>query len=601
MVRNFDPGAKLRGIQNVTIIIVFGGLGIFALAYSLFLLKIYLVQGKARVFQLFDMKFYDSLISMKDIVFSYWRNASLDWTDFRRNNFLLPKILVPVLSYTIPILYCLIKYREKIINFRPIKKDSSLYGDAHWATFDEMKKIGLRVKKGALLGKDKKGFIVASDYQHILLFAPTGSGKGVGFLIPNLLFWEDSVICHDIKLENYEKCSGWRESVLKQKIYCWVPADTVGRSHCYNPMDWISDKPGKMVDDAQKLGAIIIPKQEFWNNEARTLLVGLILYIIADDSKTNSFGEIVRLIRGEDFAYSLSVIMDTIGGKMHPIAYMNIAAFLQKADKERSGVVSHLNSGLELWGNPIIDATTSKSDFSFNELKKELTTIYVGLTPDNIHRLKPLMRMFYEQATAFMSQHLPTPEEKYGVLFLMDEFPTVGKLEQFLSGIAYFRGYHVRLFLVVQDTQQLKGTYEDTGMNSFLSNSTYRITFAANNSETAKLISELIGNTTVQSESFSVPKYFDMNPSSRTVSISQSQRALLLPQEVIGLPKDEQIILIEASPPIRTKKIFYYKEKFFTSKLLKPTEIPIQEPIVGNVNKKDNSNSDATEAEGLPS
>jgi type IV secretion system protein VirD4 len=163
---------------------------------------------------------------------------------------------------------------------------------------------------------------------------------------------------------------------------------------------------------------------------------------------------------------------------------------------------------------------------------------------------------------------------------MMDEFPTVGKLEQFLAGIAYFRGYRVKLFLIVQDTQQLKGTYEDSGMNSFLSNSTYRITFAANNIETAKLISELIGNKTTISESMNRPKFFDLNPASRSIHMSKTQRALLLPQEVIGLPRTDQIILIEASPPIRCKKILYYKDKFFTSKLMKPPPIPKQKPYI---------------------
>jgi type IV secretion system protein VirD4 len=277
---------------------------------------------------------------------------------------------------------------------------------------------------------------------------------------------------------------------------------------------------------------------------------------------------------------------------------MNIAAFLQKADKERSGVVSTLNSGLELWGNPIIDATTCKSDFNFMDFKIKPTTVYVGLTPDNIHRLKPLMGMFYQQATAFMSQHMPLPEEKYGVLFLMDEFPTVGKLEQFLSGIAYFRGYKVRLFLVVQDTQQLKGTYEDTGMNSFLSNSTFRITFAANNVETAKLISELIGNQTVEQDSFSRSQFLDLNANSGSISISQTQRALLLPQEVITMARDEQIILIEANPPVKTKKIFYFKNKIFTSRLLPQIELPKQEPIL---KKNESMKKDKKGGGGLPS
>jgi type IV secretion system protein VirD4 len=187
------------------------------------------------------------------------------------------------------------------------------------------------------------------------------------------------------------------------------------------------------------------------------------------------------------------------------------------------------------------------------------------------------MRVFYQQATEFLSRKLPNvKEEPYGVLFLMDEFPTLGKMEQFKAGIAFFRGYRVRLFLVVQDTQQLKGTYEDAGMNSFLSNSTYRITFAANNVETATLISQLCGNKTVSQESYTKREILDLNPFEKNVQVSQSQRALLLPQEVIALPRDEQIILIESFPPIRSKKIFYFQDKMFTSRLLPKIFIPTQ-------------------------
>ena len=137
----------------------------------------------------------------------------------------------------------------------------------------------------------------------------------------------------------------------------------------------------------------------------------------------------------------------------------------------------------------------------------------------------------------------------------------------------------VRLFLIIQDTQQLKGTYEDAGMNSFLSNSTYRITFAANNYETANLISQLCGNKTVEQTSYSKPIFFDLNVSTRTQNVSKVQRALLLPQEVIQMPRDEQIILIESFPPIRSLKIKYYADKFFTKRLLPPTFVPTQKPV----------------------
>jgi len=483
-------------------------------------------------------------------------------------------LVVPILIY----IASLVRYKDAIHELRPFKKPESIHGDARWATESDIKKAGLRTSRGMLIGCDKKGFLVAGGYQHTLLFAPTGSGKGVGFVIPNLLYWQDSVFVHDIKLENYDLTSGWRKK-MGQEVYCWSPADPDGTTHCYNPIDWISSKPGQMVDDVQKIANLIMPEKEFWNNEARSLFVGVVLYLVAAKDKIKSFGEVVRTMRSDDVVYNLAVVLDTLGNEIHPVAYMNIAAFLQKADKERSGVISTMNSNLELWSNPLIDTATASSDFNVMKFKQQLTTVYVGLTPDNLQRLQPLMQVFYQQCTEFLSRKIPGPEEPYGVMFMMDEFPTLGKMEQFMSGIAYFRGYHVRLFLIIQDTEQLKGIYEEHGMNSFLSNSTYRVTFAANNIETANLISQLVGNKTVDQVSASKPKYLDFNPASRSLNVSQVQRALLLPQEVIALPRDEQIILIESSPPIKSKKIKYYDDKFFKKRLLKPIPIPQQEPF----------------------
>ncbi|MCH2546414.1 MAG: type IV secretory system conjugative DNA transfer family protein [Alphaproteobacteria bacterium] len=468
--------------------------------------------------------------------------------------------------------------RAPLMDFRPMRKKETIHGDAHWGSEADIRSAKLRANKGLILGvTGKKNYLIADDFQHVLLFAPTGSGKGVGFVIPNLLFWEESVVCHDIKLENYELTSGWRAKE-GQDIFLWNPADPDGHSHCYNPLDWISEKPGQMVDDVQKICNLILPEQEFWQNEARSLMMGVILYLCAVEDKVTSFGEVVRTMRSDDVVYNLAVVLDTIGKKIHPVSYMNIAAFLQKADKERSGCVSTLNSGLELWANPLIDATTARSDFNLQNLKKRRTTVYVGVTPDNLQRLEPLLKVFYQQATDFLTRHMPRPEEKHGVLFLMDEFPSLGEMPQFQVGIAYFRGYRVKLFLIVQDTQQLKGIYEEAGMNSFLSNSYYRITFSANNIETANMISQLIGNKTVKQESHNKPRFLDLNPASRTMHVSETQRALLLPQEVIGLPRDEQIILVESNPPIKTKKIFYFKDPFFTKRLMKEIPIPFQEP-----------------------
>lgn len=483
-------------------------------------------------------------------------------------------------------------FRAPLMDWRPYQKKESVHGDAKWADEKDIRKAGLRSKKGMLLGKDTRGeLLIADGFQHALLFAPTGSGKGVGFVIPNLLFWEDSVFIHDIKLENYQLTSGWRKKI-GQDVFLWCPADANGVSHCYNPLEWISTKPGQMVDDVQKIANILLPDtSDFWESEARSLFTGIVLYLCATPEKQQSFGEVVRTLRSDDVVYNLAVVLDTVGKQIHPVAYMNIASFLQKADKERSGVISTLNSKLELWANPLIDTATATSDFNINLFKRKTTTVYVGLTPDNLKRLEPLMQVFYQQATEFLSRQMPTDDDKYGVLFMMDEFPTLGKMEQFKSGIAYFRGYKVRLFLIIQDTEQLKDIYEEAGMNSFLSNSTYRITFSANNVQTAELISKMVGNKTVEQISANKPKFFDLNPGSRSLHVSHTQRALLLPQEVINLDRDLQILLIEASPPIKSKKIKYYEDPIFTKRLLPPIEVPTQEPYDPRKNVKEETAS----------
>ncbi|MFN5351401.1 MAG: type IV secretory system conjugative DNA transfer family protein [Alphaproteobacteria bacterium] len=489
------------------------------------------------------------------------------------------QVQIPAIASLLLFISILYGIRAPLLDFRPFDKAEKLHGDARWASEGEIVRANMRDKKGLLLGNTSSGYLINYSFQHVLLFAPTGSGKGVGFVIPNLLFWEESAIVHDIKLENYELTSGYRKNVMGHKVYLWNPASPQGITHCYNPLDFVSREMGQMVDDCQKIANLLMNEEnDFWEKEARSLLVGVMLYLCSVKDKKASFGEIVRTLKNDDVIYSMAVILDTKGDEIHPVAHMNLASFVQKPDKERGSVLSTANSGLELWANPLIDTATATSDFDFNFFRKEKTTVYVGLTPDNIERLQPLMQVFYQQAAQIFTKKLPTDEDPYGVLLLIDEFPTLGEMPIFKQGIAYFRGYKVRLFLVIQDTEQLKDIYEEAGMNSFFANATFRVTFASNTIETAKKISEMIGNKTVKQYSRNSPVFLDLNPASRSKNISETQRALLLPQEVIGLPRDEQIVLVEGAPPIKSKKIIYYKDSFFTKRLLPKVDVPKQTP-----------------------
>lgn len=585
MARSQDE--QIAAFRNFFLLSTIGLVILLICFYLSGMLLVFLLYNKIGIVKLLSMRPEVQLFYLLDLFTKSWQITIINFQKIgiTGSNYFIPKL---VASSTVPLSLLLLifyKFREPIMDWKPFKVQESQYGEAHWATPAEIKKAGLfHTGSGMTMGMYKGKLLVVdkTNCQHALLFAPTGSGKGVGFVLPNLLFWDDSVIVHDVKLENFEITSGYRTAKMNQKCYLWNPADQDGYTHCYNPMDFIARDYGKQVDDVMKITKFLLPKEEFWTNEGRALATGIMLALLACDDRPISMGEVLRTLRSDDVSYNIAVLLDTRGEFIHPTGYMNLAAYLQKPDKERGSVTSTAASAMDLWANPLVDAATMKSDFNIGKFRKIATSLFVGISPSNVMRLQPLLQIFYQQCAGIFTKRMPDKKtEKHRVMMLLDEFPTLGKMEEIKAGIAYYRGYWVKLFLITQDTEQLKSIYEASGMNSFLSNCTYRITYAANNVDTAKYISDLLGKKTVTSQSEgSKPKYLDLNPGSRTVSTSKSGRELLLPQEVIGLPKDEQIILIEANPPIRCKKIFYYKDKLFTSRLMKPIKVPKQVPYI---------------------
>lgn len=400
----------------------------------------------------------------------------------------------------------------------------------------------LLANKGIILGKDKDGFLIANDSRHILVYGPTGSGKGVSFVIPNLLCWEGSAVVHDPKKENFKITSGWRQK-KGQKIYIWNPASQAGESHCYNPLGQISNEPQKMVDDVQRIAHLLLPIDEFWSMEARTLFVGIVLWLALDEEQKLTFGDIVRVLRAENIHHKLAKLLDTEGTQLHPVAFMNINAFLQKSSSEISGVLSLLNSALSLWTNPLIDKITSKSDFDFNTIVEDKITIYICVSPDNVERLKPLLCIFYDQlVSALCNRETSSLTGDATILFMMDDFPLIGCAKSLQSFIGYSRSYGVQFCTVTQTPFQIDNAQ---GHYTFLSNASYRIAYAPNDPETCSLISK----TTHVQETKGMSKCMDE-------------------AQVFQLPQDKQILQIETQPARVTDKVVYYTDPFFKDRLL---------------------------------
>lgn len=388
----------------------------------------------------------------------------------------------------------------------------------------------IHAKDGLIIGADKSNkFYLTDGYQHLLLIAPTGTGKGVSFTIPNLLSWQESVVIHDIKLENFEITSGWRAS-QGQKIYLFNPLSA--KTHCYNPLDFVSKDSDKMFDDIEKMAFLLLPDhccQTHEHTQPRNLFVALGLYLMAHPNRPKTFGEIFRMLTG-------NLVDELTKGikkhKPHPNGIMLIQNFLNFPEKKRYKIMASLEAHLELWSNPLIDKATSKSDFNPANFRKEKVTLYVGLEPVDKKRLKPLMQFFYQHMLQGLMHH--ENSTKHGVLFLLDDFSSLGKID--ISYFAYARGYKVRLAITVSDLNDLKSTYCDRGANAIINNVTFKIAYTPNSMETREFIANL-------------------SPE-------------IAAKEVAKLQNDQQIIFIDFEKPVIAKKIRYHEIKEFKDKVI---------------------------------
>ncbi|MGH8306598.1 MAG: type IV secretory system conjugative DNA transfer family protein, partial [Steroidobacteraceae bacterium] len=247
-------------------------------------------------------------------------------------------------------------------------------------------------------------------------------------------------------------------------------------------------------------------------------------------------------------------------------------------------------SRLDLWLNPILDWATSGNDFDLRELRARRMSIYVGVNPDDLHRLRPVVNLLFQQAIGLQTRELPehNPRLKYQVMMLLDEFAALGRIPIIAEAISYLPGYNVRVVMVVQTPSQLREVYGAHNAETMLKSLAARIVFAAKDHADAREISDELGFTTVRVKSISTP-LFDLSAQkgrrARSQNVSEQRRALLLPQEVKTLGSEEAIIFYEGLRPIRCKKIRYFEDPRFTARLRPPPECAT--PVPGTPSKEE--------------
>jgi type IV secretion system protein VirD4 len=460
----------------------------------------------------------------------------------------------------------------------------ALHGDARFARRGEIGRAGLLGDNGIILGRLGRRCLMLPGQQGVALAAPPRAGKGTGVVIPNLLNWPDSVICVDIKRENWVATAGFR-SQSGQECFLFDPFAEDGRTARWNPFFYVSADPRRRVNDLQRIAEMLYPDppnvDPFWTASARSLFLGIALYLFETPSMLKTVGEVLRQGMASDdegFGAHWKRVIEGRNSGRFPLSSECVRALydvIDLAPVTASSIRKTFTSRLDLWLNPILDAATSGNDFDLRELRRRALSIYVGVNPDDLHRLRPVLSLFFQQAIGLQTRALPEHDQtlKRQVLMLLDEFTALGRIPIIAESISYLPGYNVRVLLVIQTPAQLREVYGVNGSETMLKSLAARIVFAPKDFADAREISDELGNTTVKVRTLSKPQHdFSSGKGARgrSVNVSEQRRALLLPQEVKELGSHEAIVFLEGLRPIRSRKIRYFEDRRFRARLLEP-------------------------------
>lgn len=449
------------------------------------------------------------------------------------------------------------------------------YGQAKFQARAEMKANGLLQPLGAgmVFGKlgapSKTAAYVSATFQkfpHCLVVAPTRAGKGVGYVIPNTLLFNGSIVVLDVKGEIFEATSRHRQAE-GDAVYRFSPFDFEHPTHRYNPLERVAriENYEQRYTELAKISDYFLTVSDKGTagdflTEGRELFVAAGLLAIERGKPT--IGEISRILFGR--GATQEVYGEHAEEVKHPNAAQTFRKFAGYSDRTLSSHASVLGgAGMTLWNNPAVDRATSGNDFSFADLRKRPMSIYVVVNADDIRTLSPLVRLFFGELIATMRSTLPDPKaEPWPVMIMLDEFDQLGPMPIVEQALKQLAGHGARVSIITQSIPGLDNIYGENVRLSLESAAGMKLYLAANDKKTAGEISDALGKTTKLSVSDSVSRDRDFMQR-RSVSRRMEERPLLTPDEVRRLNPDQAILIPERQNPLLVHRIVYFQDPTF--------------------------------------
>lgn len=432
------------------------------------------------------------------------------------------------------------------------------FGDASKATEAELLKLaGTRKPRSIFLGRywnaearEAGEEILYNGERHLLVFGPNGSGKGMRFLVPNLLrgIETQSTIVIDPKGEIAAMTAHHRRQIGHEVIIL-NPFNVLGlESAGFNPLSGLDPESPTFYDDAAAIGEALIKvggKDPHWSESAQGLVVALIMWEKKRNGENANLENVRHMLtEAEDWVDEIDEDGSThrrpVAGLRVTAAQMvvkgdyaiqSLAARFTKETQEIGSIQSAADTQTRwLLSKPVRDDLKKKNGIDFRQLKKKRTTVYVILPAERLRTHSVWLRLVI--VSALRSLYRPGGLR---TVMLIDEMAALGHLAPLEDAFGLVRGYRVQVAAFFQDLSQLKALYKER-WETFIANAGVVFAFAPNDLTTAEWMSKRSGQATARAKgtSESTPASAGGHASS-SLSEQQVGRPLFFPHELIGL------------------------------------------------------------------